>query len=98
MKVLLITFLVNKAEESVLLKANNFLILLALFGPNLLGTEVSVKPAISFGPFYVITTNKALISAPTIQPLTVFLFLSPVLLGLNEDYPIIFIFNFITFL
>jgi len=61
--------------------------LLALLGPNLLGTEVSVKPAISVSPLLTMTKNKALISAPTIQPLTVFLFFSPVLLYLYEDIP-----------
>ena len=59
--------------------------LLALFGPNLLGLESSVNPGISASPFPVTVKNKALMSDPTIQPLTVFLFLSPVFLGLYKD-------------
>jgi len=37
---------------------NNFLILLALFGPNLTGLTTSVNPAISFSPFLTITRDK----------------------------------------
>ena len=59
--------------------------LLALLGPSLLGTVVSVKPGISCSPFLETVTDKDLISGPTIHPLTDFLFLSPVLLAL---YPL----------
>lgn len=63
-------------------KLNNFLILLALFGPNLLGFETSVSPGISLAPLWVMVKKIALMSFPTMHPLTVFLFISPVLLGL----------------
>lgn len=68
-------------------KLNNFLMLLALFGPNLLGVLASVNPGISLSPFWVMVRKRALISFPTIHPLTVFLFLSPVLLGLYKLVP-----------
>jgi len=54
----------------------------ALLGPNLLGFGLSVKLGISAAPFLTMTTDKTLISGPTMQPLTVFLFLSPSVLGL----------------
>ena len=62
--------------------ANNFLILLALLGPNLLGTSISVSPGISFSPFLEMLKESTAISFPTMQPLIDFLRLSPVLLGL----------------
>jgi len=61
---------------------NNFLSLLALLGPNLLGIYLSVNPAISLAPFLTIDKANTLMSLPTMHPLTVFLFLSPDLLGL----------------
>jgi hypothetical protein len=56
--------------------------LLALLGPNLLGTVVSVTPGISFSPFLTMVTERLLISGPTMHPLMDFLFLYPVLLAL----------------
>jgi hypothetical protein len=56
--------------------------LLALFGPSLLGTVVSVTPGIYFSPFLTMVTERFLISGPTTHPLTDFLTLSPVLLAL----------------
>jgi hypothetical protein len=56
--------------------------LLALLGPSLLGTVVSVKPGIYCSPFLTRRTDKDLISGPTMHPLTDFLFLYPVLLTL----------------
>jgi hypothetical protein len=61
--------------------------LLALLGPNLLGTVTSVRPGISFSPFLTIVTDTDLISGPTTHPLTDFLFLYPVLLALYPDDP-----------
>ena len=63
-------------------KANNFLILFALFGPKCLGISESVNPGISFSPFLEIDKDKTAISFPTMHPLIDFLLLSPVLLGL----------------
>ncbi len=61
--------------------------MLALLGPSLLGTVVSVKPGIYCSPFLIRVTDKTLISGPTIHPLTVFLFLYPDLLALYPDAP-----------
>ena len=63
MKVLLITLLYNKTAGSSFFKPNNFLMLLALFGPNLLGLLSSVNPGISASPLPVTVKNKALISS-----------------------------------
>jgi hypothetical protein len=61
--------------------------LFALFGPNLLGTVVSVRPGIYCSPFLTIVTDNDLISGPTTHPLTDFLFLYPVLLALYPAAP-----------
>jgi hypothetical protein len=61
--------------------------LLALLGPNLLGTVVSVSPGIYCSPFLTMVTETDLISGPTTHPLTDFLFLSPVLLALYPAAP-----------
>ena len=59
--------------------------LLALLGPSLLETVVSVTPGIYCSPFLTMVTERFLISGPTMHPLMDFLFLSPVLLAL---YPL----------
>ena len=82
MNFLLITHFLTKAISSVFLRAKSFLILLALFGPNLLGISVSVNPGISLSPFLEIERDKTAISCPTMQPLMDVLVLSPVLLAL----------------
>jgi len=64
---------------------------LALFGPSLLGLSASVSPAISYGPFSMILRAITARSGPQMHPLTDFLFLSPVLLGLYKVVPIILI-------
>lgn len=61
--------------------------LLALLGPNLLGTVVSVTPGIYFSPFLTIVTERFFMSGPTMHPLTDFLFLYPVLLALYPKAP-----------
>ena len=81
-KVLLTANFLTKTYLSSLVNPNNFLSLEALLGPNLLGFGLSVKLGISAAPFLTMTTDKTLISGPTMQPLTVFLFLSPSVLGL----------------
>lgn len=63
-------------------RLKSFLILLALFGPNLRGFLASVNPAISVSPFWTNTKLMELISGPKTQPLTLFLFLVPSLLAL----------------
>jgi len=62
-------------------KANNLLILVTLFGPTLLGSYLSENPSIGFSPSLTKERDKALISYPTMHPLTDFLFLSPFLFG-----------------
>ena len=73
-------FLVSSTSS--FFKANNFIILLALFGPKCLGTSVSVSPGISFSPFLEMDKDRTAMSFPTMHPLMDFLLLSPVLLGL----------------
>ena len=82
MNFLLTTHFLTKAISSVFLSAKSFLILLALFGPNLLGISVSVNPGISAYPFFEIKSDKTAISCPTMHPLIDLLLLSPVLLAL----------------
>jgi hypothetical protein len=79
---LLTTHFLTKAISSVFFKAKSFLILLALFGPNLLGISTSVRPGISLSPFLEMERATTQISCPIMHPLTDFLFLSPVLLSL----------------
>jgi len=76
-KVLLTTAFLTRTLflSSAFLMANNFLILLTLFGPNLNGLVTSVRPGISSSPFFTIYKAQTLKSYPTIHPLTDFLFL-----------------------
>ena len=64
----------------------NFLILLALFGPNLLSNLTSVRPLMSYSPFWTKIMLKEVISFPIMHPLTDFLFMVPSLLAL---YPLV---------
>ena len=68
--------------SSCLLNPKNLLILVALFGPNLFGSTLSVNPGNSSSPCLTTLSANTDKSIATIQPLTLFLFLSPVLLGL----------------
>lgn len=82
-KVLLMTYFLTKALLfSPFSMLYNFLIPVTLLGPNLLGLVVSVNPGISLSPFLTKTKERALMSGPTMHPLTDFLLLYPVLLGL----------------
>ena len=84
---LLIAFFLTRATPSAFFNANNFLILLALLGPNLLGIFTSVNPGIGASPFLTTANYKTPISDPTIHPRTDFLFLCPSLLGLKLVIP-----------
>jgi len=70
--------------SSFLFKLNNFLILVALFGPNLLPLSLSsvVRSGRSYSPFFTIVNERTLISGPTMHPRTDFFLRSPVLRGL----------------
>ena len=57
---------------------------LALFGPSLLGLSESVRPGTSPIPFSRTFKKMTARSGPQMHPLTDFLFLSPVLLGLYK--------------
>jgi len=88
-KVLLTAAFLTKTQllSSPFLIANNFLILLTLFGPNLNGHYTSVNPGISSSPFLTIYKDTTFKSYPKIHPLTDFLFLCPSLLILKVFYP-----------
>ena len=60
---------------------------LALFGPSLLGLSESVRPGTSPIPFSRTFKKMTARSGPQMHPLTDFLFLSPVLLGLYKVVP-----------
>lgn len=87
LNVLLMTLFLTKTISSVFFKLNNLLILFTFLGPSLLGLALSVKSGMSFSPFLTMASEITLMSLPTIHPLTLFLFLSPVLLGLYDLAP-----------
>ena len=68
--------------SSSLFSPKNFLIFVARFGPNLFGNTLSVNPGSSSSPCFTTLNASTAKSIATIHPLTLFLFLSPVLRGL----------------
>merc|ERR1719188_1290769 len=75
-------FVTKSRTSSALSKPCNFLILEALFGPNLFGRFLSVKPSKSPSPLLIMTKLKTEISGPTSQPRTDLRLRSPLRRGL----------------